>query len=107
MKPKSTGTKRVASGGSIGRSSGRSGSSHRARRYPYFAICINNQGNETSLILGKAYRVVRPLDNDPPGMLRVIDEDADDYLYDARQFIRIRLPANAKALLTAAGAAPS
>src|SRR5436853_112852 len=107
MKPKSTGTKRMVSGGSIGKSSGRSDSSSRVRRYPYFAICINNQGNETSLILGKAYRVVTPLDNDPPGMLRVIDEDAEDYLHDARQFVPIELPANAKALLTAAEADPN
>lgn len=102
-----TGTKRTASGGSIGRSSGRSSRPRRARRYPFFAICIDNQGNEASLVLGKAYRVTSPLDSDPPGMLRVVDDDAEDYLYDARQFVRIELPANARALLTAAETAPS
>jgi hypothetical protein len=35
-------------------------------------------------------------------MLRVVDEDAEDYLYDARQFVPIELPARAKALLAAA-----
>jgi hypothetical protein len=35
-------------------------------------------------------------------MLRVIDEDQDDYLYDSRQFVPIELPAKAKALLAAA-----
>jgi hypothetical protein len=102
MKQKSTGTRHTASAGSIGRSSARSGSATQARRHPYYAICINNNGNPASLMLGKAYRVIRPLQHDPAGMLRVIDEDAEDYLYDSRQFVPIELPARAKALLTAA-----
>jgi hypothetical protein len=102
MKRKYTGTKPTASVASTGKSSSRPGSSGRLRRYPYYAICIDNAGNETSLILGKAYRVIRALKNDPSGMLRVIDEDAEDYLFDMRQFVAIDLPARAKALLVAA-----
>ena len=102
MKQKSTGTKRTASVGSIGKSNIPSARRTPSVRYPYYAICLDNTGNEVSLILGKAYRVIRPLGNDPSGMLRVIDEDQDDYLYDSRQFVPIELPAKAKALLAAA-----
>jgi hypothetical protein len=57
-----------------------------------------------SLITGKAYRVIRPLKGDPSGMLRVIDEDSEDYLYDSLQFVPIDLPAKAKARLAATDA---
>jgi hypothetical protein len=40
-------------------------------------------------------------------MLRVVDEDLEDYLYDSRQFVPIELPAKAKALLAAAQTVPS
>jgi hypothetical protein len=104
MKPKSTGTKRTASGGLIGKSRSPSARGAVLVRYPYYALCLDNTGNEVSLVMGKAYRVVRPLKGDPSGMLRVIDEDLEDYLYDSRQIVPIELPAKAKARLAAAEA---
>jgi hypothetical protein len=103
MKQKSIGTKRMASAKSNGKSKGRSTELAPNPRYPFYALCLDNKANETSLILGKAYRVVRPLSNDPAGMLRVIDEDLEDYLYDSRQFLPLELPAKAKARLAAVG----
>jgi hypothetical protein len=95
---KSTGLRRTASGRSVGRSNG--SSSHK-RRYPYFAICIENHGNEGSLWVGKVYQVIRPEKFDGPRDLRVIDEEGEDYLYSNKQFVVVELPTKAKRVLTA------
>ena len=97
MKPKYTGSRHTASAGAIGKS--RSGLHDPARSYPYLAICIRNEGNEASLERGKAYRVIRPLANDPPERIRVIDEENEDYLYRADWFVPIDVPPNARKLV--------
>jgi hypothetical protein len=94
MKPKSTGTSPTASASAIGKSNGASIKS--PRKYPYLAICVHNKGNEASLELGKAYRVIKPLSNDPPQRIRVIDEEQEDYLYLANWFVPIDIPAAEK-----------
>jgi hypothetical protein len=94
MKPKSTGSKRTASGSAAGKSSNASHST--GQKYPYLAICIRNDGDEESLERGKAYRVVKPLANDPPQRIRVIDEENEDYLYRADWFVPIQVPLVAK-----------
>ena len=69
-----------------------------------FVICINNDSNPASLLVGKVYRT-RP-DSDAEGhqMLRVVDEDKsepDGYLYPASMFAPIELPEVAeRALMT-------
>lgn len=78
-----TGLKRAASAKSNGRSSVRH---DEQGRYPKYAVCIDNRGNEASLQIGRIYRVIRPMKNDPPRMIRVIDEECEDYLYGASQF---------------------
>jgi hypothetical protein len=80
--------------GATGKS--KSASSSSARKYPYLAICIRNDGNTASLQRGKAYRVIRPLLNDPPQRIRVIDEENEDYLYRADWFVPIEVPASAR-----------
>lgn len=98
--PKSTGMKRTASASATSRSS--AGSSHRPPRYPYFALCLCNDGAAASLEVGKAYRVVRPDPKDPAYNVRVVDEDREDYLYPAEWFMPLELPPRAKKALTAA-----
>ncbi len=89
MKRKSTGSKRTASVGATGKSS--ASATEKGRRYPYLAICVANEGNQVSLQLGKAYRVIKPLANDFSGRIRVIDEDGEDYLYLADWFVPIEV----------------
>ncbi len=89
MKRKSTGLKRTASVGAIGKSS--VSRKVASRRYPYLAICVANEGNEASLQLGKAYRVIKPHTNDFVGRIRVIDEEGEDYLYLADWFVPIEV----------------
>ena len=71
-----------------------------------FVICINNESNPASLILGKVYRTLSDAEAEAHNMLRVIDEDEsepDGYLYPASMFASIELP-EVKQALTAAGA---
>ena len=72
-----------------------------------FVICINNEKNPASLILGKVYRRLPDAEAETHQMLRVIDEDKsepDGYLYPASLFSPIHLPESAeRALMTAGG----
>ena len=70
-------------------------------------ICINNDSNPASLILGKVYRKLPDAEAEAHKMLRVIDEDKsepDGYLYPASMFAPIDLPEAARRALTPAGA---
>lgn len=71
-----------------------------------FVICINNESNSASLILGKVYRTLPDADAEPHNMLRIIDEDKselDGYLYPASMFAPIQLPKEAEQALMSAG----
>lgn len=71
-----------------------------------FVICISNDSNPASLILGKVYRTLPDADANAHNMLRVIDEDKsepDGYLYPAAMFAPVELPEVAKRVLMAAG----
>ena len=48
--------------------------------------CINSDGYEASLIAHKAYRTLPDPDAERHGLLRVIDETDEDYLYPAAHF---------------------
>ncbi len=71
-----------------------------------FVICVKNDSNPASLILGKVYRTLPDPEAESHKMLRVIDEDKsepDGYLYPAVMFAPIELPEVAKQALIAAG----
>ena len=57
-----------------------------------FALCLDNAGNEASLILGKVYRILPDARAAKDDLLRVIDESGDDYLFAKRQFAFVNLP---------------
>ena len=67
-----------------------------------YVICINNDSNPASLILGKVYRSLPDAEAEAHKMLRVIDEDRsepDGYLYHASMFASIQLPEVAERVL--------
>ena len=69
-----------------------------------FVICINNEGNPASLIVGKVYRTVVDAEAYAHDLLRIVDEDEsepDGYLYSASMFASIELPEVAKRALAA------
>ncbi len=71
-----------------------------------FVICINNDSNPASLLLGKVYRMLPDAEAESHNMFRVIDEDKsepDGYLYAASMFESIELPKVAERALMSAG----
>ncbi len=58
-----------------------------------FAICLRADPQGEDLILHKIYRVL-PDPAAPAGYLRVVDEAGEDYLYSARAFALVSLPAD-------------
>ena len=71
-----------------------------------FVICINNESNPASLILGRVYRKLPDADAESHHLVRIIDEDRsepDGYLYPASMFAPIELPKVAEQALMRAG----
>ena len=57
-----------------------------------FALCLENAGNEASLVLGKVYRIVPDARASKDDLVRIIDESGDDYLFDKAQFAFVDFP---------------
>jgi hypothetical protein len=66
-----------------------------------FVLCVENRGYTASLEKRKIYEVRAPVANDPDFMIRVVDESGDDYLFPAKWFIPLELPAKARRAMTA------
>ncbi len=64
-----------------------------------FAVCINNKGFEASLEVGKLYEVVSDMEAESDDMIRVIDEDGEDYLFEAKIFYPLILPSDLAVVL--------
>jgi len=60
-----------------------------------FVICIKNEGYQASLEPRKIYRVVADAKAEGKGMLRVVDESGEDYLFPADFFVPVEVPAEA------------
>ena len=60
----------------------------------HFVVCIRNEEYEASLELRKIYEVVEDASAAKHQMLRVVDEEGEDYLYPASWFLPIELPRN-------------
>ncbi len=57
-----------------------------------FVVCLNNVGYSASLEVGKLYQIIPDEEAKKLGALRVIDEDGEDYLYDAEMFCPLQVP---------------
>jgi len=67
----------------------------------HYVLCVENEGYSVSLEKRKIYEVRPPLANDPEFMIRVVDESGDDYLFPAKWFIPLELPAKARRAMAA------
>ena len=67
-----------------------------------FAICLNNEGYEASLEVGKVYRVLPDREAAVHGYIRMVDESGEDYAFDADRFYKIEFPPLVEATLDAA-----
>jgi len=73
------------------------------QRSKQLVVCINNEGYAASLEKRKIYLTLRDPIADRRGLIRVVDESGDDYLYPKTFFRTIALPvAVRRAVLSAA-----
>jgi len=59
-----------------------------------FAVCINNRAYEASLEIGKLYEIVPDEEAENDEMIRIIDEDGENYLFETRIFYPLVIPAD-------------
>jgi hypothetical protein len=70
-----------------------------ATRKKGYAVCLQNGGFAASLEVRKLYRVLNDPDAEANGLIRVIDESGEDYLYPSRLFRELALPADVERAL--------
>lgn len=69
----------------------------------FFVICIENRGYPASLEPKKVYRAMRDPQAEAHGLLRVVDESGEDYLFPAAFFAPIEIPVEAESVFSSAG----
>ena len=62
-----------------------------------YALCVRNRGYAASLEVRKVCRLKPDAEALTHGLLRVIDESGEDYLYPAKYFVPIEVPRAAAA----------
>lgn len=68
-----------------------------------FVVCVRNTGYPAALETRKIYRTVADREGEAHGLLRVIDESGEDYLYPAKLFMPLDLPQPVQTALRRAG----
>jgi hypothetical protein len=66
-----------------------------------FVLCLDNAGNEASLILGKVYRALPDGRASRDDLIRVVDESGEDDLFARTQFAVVDLPQTVRRKLLA------
>lgn len=57
-----------------------------------FVVCVSNQGYRASLIARRIYRRLEDPQAEAKGLVRIVDESGEDYLFPGRLFVAIELP---------------
>ena len=57
-----------------------------------YVVCVSNQGYKASLVVRRIYQSVPDPEANKRGLLRVIDESGEDYLFPQKFFVEIELP---------------
>lgn len=61
-----------------------------------YIVCISNKGYEVSLEPRKLYKKLRDPASERHGLVRVLDESGEDYLFPADHFTPIDVPQKIK-----------
>lgn len=72
------------------------------RNLKRYLICIRNDDYPASLEVRKVYRTIADAEAASHGLVRVIDESGEDYLYPEDYFVTIELPQAAARAFTQA-----
>ncbi len=65
----------------------------------HFAVCVRNDSYPASLELRKLYPVLEDAFGAEHGMIRVIDESGEGYLFPESYFVRVELPRTVERVL--------
>ena len=57
-----------------------------------YLLCVGNEGYPASLELRKIYEALEDPGAEQRGLVRVIDESGEDYLYPSEMFVPIQVP---------------
>jgi len=57
-----------------------------------YVVCLSNEGHRGSLEVGKIYLTVPDAEADRIGLIRIVDESGEDYLYSRSRFAPLKLP---------------
>ena len=68
-----------------------------------FVVCVRNTGHPASLEVRKIYRALSDRTAEKHGMLRVVDESGEGYLYPAKFFMALDLPQPLRSALRRTG----
>ena len=60
-----------------------------------FVLCIRNNGYQASLERRRIYRLIADSQGESKGMLRLVDESGEDYLFPSDCFVPIQIPTEA------------
>ena len=75
----------------------------KAREAGQFVLCLRDGGYPESLEIRKVYRVLPDTEAVSLGLIRVVDESGEDYLYPRKFFVSVELPLSIRrAILLAA-----
>jgi len=89
--------KRTASAEKNSNSSASSGADRKARGFGY-VLCVDARRYPVSLEARKVYRSKPDTGAERHGLIRVIDDSGEDYLYAAKRFVPIHVPKAARRL---------
>jgi hypothetical protein len=62
------------------------------KREPQYVVCVTNEGYRVSLVVRRIYQVVPDREAEKRGLVRVVDESGEDYLYPKKLFAAVDLP---------------
>jgi hypothetical protein len=64
-----------------------------------YVLCIKNEGYPASLEIRKIYQIIADPHAAKRGLVRVVDESGEDYLYPKEYFVSIAVPKAAEKVL--------
>ena len=74
----------------------------RTRQRKSYVVCLSNDGYPASLEPRKIYVAIRDAAAQRQGLLRIVDESGEDYLYPRERFAPLKLPPGLQRALAAA-----
>ena len=57
-----------------------------------FVMCIDNKGYKFSLTVHKVYQLLSDSEAEADGMIRIVDDTGEDYLFGEQRFVPVDLP---------------